>query len=401
MNPPGRSARRIAASVADQGVAALTNITVVIFAARQSTAEGFAAFAVVYTVFALLLGAFTAYVGQALVLRRTGLAAHCRGAARFTLAASAALGAVLALTASALPGPLPAALVCLGLVLPVVLTQDGLRYAFSALRRPGLALAADLLRLLGAVVLLSAQPAGSGAARLILVWGLSAVPALLLAAVLLRRATAGGAAAPLRDQLHATHLGRRFVVEFGVGNAGTQLAVIALGALADPLAVGALRGAVTLFGPMNVLFNATTGFGPPLLGRVPRPARAAGAAGAVLALAAGSWATVLALLPDGAGRALLGATWDSAAALLPATGTQYAAMAFGVCALLTLRVLAPRTTLRVQLVFSLFAVVCLVAGYAVGGVLGAAWGLGLGSAAKATAAWLRVRGVLLRQPAGR
>ena len=52
------SARRTAvAAIADQGVAALTNIAVVVCAARQSTAADFASFAVVYTVFALLLGA--------------------------------------------------------------------------------------------------------------------------------------------------------------------------------------------------------------------------------------------------------------------------------------------------------------------------------------------------------
>ncbi|WP_313896098.1 hypothetical protein [Streptomyces sp. YIM 98790] len=390
------------ASVADQGVAALTNIAVVVFAARQATARDFADFAVVYMVFAVLLGAATAYVGQALVLRRGPDARrHSRTSALFTLLASAALGAALAAATVPVGGGIAAGLTALGLVLPVVLTQDGLRYAFSVLGRPHLALAADLLRLAGAVPALALQPYGSGPARLVLAWGLSALPALLLSAVLLLRVTRGAGQGPPRSLLSRDHLGRRFVVEFGVGNAGTQLAVIALGSLANPLAVGALRGASTLFGPMNVLFNAANGFGPPLLGRL-RPgraqARATAAAAGLLALLAAAWATTLALLPDTAGRQLLGDTWSAAAGLLPATGSQYAAMAAGVCGMVTLRVLAPRTTLPLQLVFSLISICLLFGGYALGGVLGAAWGLCIGSAAKAAAVWLRVRRVLRGGP---
>jgi hypothetical protein len=69
-------------------------------------------------------------------------------------------------------------------------------------------------------------------------------------------------------------------------------------------------------------------------------------------------------------------------------------MALGTCGLLTLRVLRPRTTLPIQLVFSLASVGCLLGGYALGGVLGAAWGLFLGSAAKGTASWLRAVRIL-------
>lgn len=392
----------MAASVADQGVAALTNIAVVVFAARQSTAAGFASFAVVYTVFTVLLGAATAYVGQALVLHRgpaAGLHRQVRGAALFTLTAATVLGTVLALAARPFGGGIAAGLAALGVVLPIVLSQDGLRYGFSLLGLAHHALAADLLRFAAVVPALALLPHGSGPARLVLTWGLSALPALLLGGWLLARATRGARPAPLTDALRRDHLGRRFVVEFGVGNAGVQLAVVCLGVFANPLAVGALRGAGTLFGPMNVLYNAAGGFGPPLLNRLHAPdnkARAAALAGAALAAVAACWALVLLLLPDSLGRQLLGDTWESAADLLPATGSQYLFMALGVTGLLTLRVLRPRATLPIQLVFSLFSVSCLFGGYALGGVLGAAWGLCLGSAAKSAAAWLRVRAELRR-----
>ncbi|MFR9722457.1 hypothetical protein ACL02R_03655 [Streptomyces sp. MS19] len=392
----GRAARGAAASVADQGVAALTNIAVVVCAARQSTAGDFASFAVVYTVFTLLLGAATAYVGQALVLRRgtdRQLHRHARASAVFTLGASAALGAALALVPLAFGRDgIPAGLTALGLVLPVVLTQDSLRYAFSLLRKPHLALIGDLLRLAVAVPVLASQPYGTGADRMVIAWGLSALPALLLSAAILAHLTRGAVGARPAALLDRRHLGRRFAVEFGVGNAASQVAIILLGVVASPLAVGALRGTSTLFGPMNVLFNSATGFGPPLLHRAPGPhrqARAAALAGAALAASAAVWAAVLLLLPASAGRALLGDTWSAAEDLLPATGSQYAFMAFGTCGLLLLRVLSPRATLPVQIVFSALSVVCLLTGYALGGVAGAAWGLCLGSAAKAGAVWLR------------
>ncbi|MGW2847621.1 hypothetical protein [Streptomyces sp. NPDC001274] len=390
-----RARTAIVCSVADQGVAALTNILVLVSAARISTTADFARFSAVYLVFTVLLGVSGAHTGQPLVLRRGDgpqVRGACRSAVAFTLLAAAALGAPSAGICLLLPGATPAALAALGAVLPVVLGQDALRYAFATLHRPHLALAGDTLRLLCVLGALAVQPHGASAARLVTVWGLATLPALLLSAALLHRETAG---APLRigEPLRRDRLGRRFVAEFGVGNATAQLSVLGLGTVGDPLVVGALRGATTLFGPLNVLYASATGFGPPLLGRLADDRsriRAAALLSAVLAVTAAAWATALALLPEPAGRRLLGDTWPVAAALLPATGSQYAAMAVGTCGLLALRVLDPRTTLAVQVVFSLTAVALLTGGYLLGGVPGAAWGLCLGSVCKALATWIRV-----------
>ncbi|MFE6931008.1 hypothetical protein ACFVDT_03115 [Streptomyces sp. NPDC057699] len=390
-----RARTAILCSVADQGVAALTNILVLVAAARLSTVADFARFSAVYLVFTVLLGVSGAYTGQPLVLRRGGGAdtlGACRSAVAFTLGASAALGTLLAAVCLFVPGDTARALLALGLVLPVVLGQDALRYAFSTLQRPQLALTSDLVRLGCVLGALAAQEYGAAPARLIAVWGLSALPALLLSAALLHRATAG-APLLLRPMLRRGHLGQRFTVEFGVGNATSQLSVLGLGAVGNPLLVGALRGATTLFGPLNVLYTSATSFGPPLLGRIDderRRVRATAGLAAVLAATAALWAVALALLPDGAGRQLLGDTWPTAAALLPATGSQYAAMAVGTCGLLALRMLDPRTTLSIQVVFSLTAVALMAGGYVLGGVPGAAWGLALGSLCKAAATWTRV-----------
>ncbi|MFK0010370.1 hypothetical protein [Streptomyces sp. NPDC091027] len=381
------------ASVLDQAASSATNILVLVLAARLSSASGFADFSMVYVAFSVLLGLNMAYVGQSLVLEKgEGLGAACRSAAGFTAAASASVGVLLALVGLALPGATGRAFLALGLVLPLVLLQDGLRYCFSAVRAPERALAADALRLACVVAALAVQPEGASAGRLVLVWGLSALPALGLGLWLLRPYVRG-ARADLRPYLRRGHLGQRFVVEFAVGNGSSQLAVLGLGVFATPLAVGALRGATTLFGPLNVLFNSANAFGPPVLGRFGgkrATVRATAALGLALAALGAGWATALYLLPDRLGRELLGDTWAAASALLPATGAQYAVMGLGTCALLTLRVLAPKATLSLQVVFSLLSVGLLLGGYAVWGVAGAAWGLAAGSALKALAAWWRV-----------
>ncbi|MCX4716124.1 hypothetical protein [Streptomyces virginiae] len=381
------------ASVLDQAASSATNILVLVLAARLSSASGFADFSMVYVTFSVLLGLNMAYVGQSLVLEKgERLGAECRSAVGFTAAGSAALGVLLAAVGLALPGATGTAFLALGLVLPLVLLQDGLRYCFSALRAPERALAADALRLVCVVAALALQPEGASAGRLVLAWGLSALPALALGLWLLRPYVRG-ARADLRPYLRRGHLGQRFVVEFAVGNGSSQLAVLGLGVFATPLAVGALRGATTLFGPLNVLFNSANAFGPPVLGRLGgkrATVRATAALGLVLAAVGAGWATALYLLPDRLGRELLGDTWAGASALLPATGAQYAVMGLGTCALLTLRVLAPKATLSLQVVFSLLSVGLLLGGYAVWGVAGAAWGLAAGSALKALAAWWRV-----------
>lgn len=405
----------IASSVADQGVAALTNIAVLVVAARLSSAADFAVFSIVYMIFTLLLGVQSSYVGQALVLERDAqadpfdpaepesadrprggeVAAACRSAVVFSALAACVLGPGSAAALAFLPGEVAAGLTALGIVLPMVLVQDVLRYCFSVMRLPHLALAGDLLRLGVAVPALAAQPYGADADRLIAVWGVSALPALLLGAALLAPLLRGVRGDP-RRYLRRGHLGRRFVVEFAMGNGSSQLAIVGLGLFASQLAVGALRGATTLFGPMNVLYNSATSFGPPLLRRAGGPrrqVRATAGLALLLAAVAAAWATVLILLPDRLGEEILGDTWAASSGLLPATGSQYAGIALGTCALLTLRVLCPKATLPIQVVFSLLAVGCMLTGYALGGVSGAAWGLCAGSALKATALWLRVRSV--------
>ncbi len=260
-----RARTALVCSVADQGVAAATNIAVLVVAARRSDVHAFATFSLVYTVFTVLLGLTVAYVGQALVLERGAperVARACRSGVAFTALAAAAPAVVAAPVLWAVGGRTGTALAALALVLPLALTQETTRYAFATLHRPQDALLADVLRLAAVLPALATQPSGAGAARLLLAWG------GLGAARARGGAVAAGAAhpgrgpgpgplpapgppgPPVRRRVRGGQRGQ----PAGRHRPG--------GLLADPLAVGALRGAGTLYGPMNVLFNAATGFGP-------------------------------------------------------------------------------------------------------------------------------------------
>lgn len=387
------------ASVLDQAASSATNILVLVLAARLSSAAGFAEFSMVYVTFSVLLGLNMAYVGQSLVLEKgERLGAVCRSAAAFTGAASAAAGAVLAVVGLALPGSTGQAFLALGLVLPLVLLQDGLRYCFSALRTPERALAADALRLGCVVAALVAQPEGASAGRLVLVWGSRRCRRWPSACSCCGRTYGASARTCVRTCGGAT---------WGSGSWSSSRWATAQASSPSwawassrpprrrrppgrdhPLRAAEravqLRERLRPAGPRPAARQAGDGAGD-------GPARH-GAGRARRGLGA-----VLYALPDGVGRSLLGDTWSAASALLPATGAQYAIMGLGTCALLTLRVLAPKATLSLQVVYSLLAVGLLLGGYAMWGVAGAAWGLAGGSAAKATAGWLRV--ARLRTPA--
>lgn len=366
----------------------------VVLVARRTGQDGFAAFSFAYVLHTVVVGLTSAFIGQPLVLVRDpdALRPAAARALAFTAVASLAVAAPIGVAGLALRSEVGRTLAALAAVLTVMLLQEVSRLVFAAFRLPHLAFATDTIKVaaLAATLLLLAD---ADPARTVLLWGLSTVPALLLSLALALPRTARPGAV-VRPMLDAGNVGRRFAVEFAVGNGASQLTILGLGVFANPLTVGALRGASTLFGPLNVLHTATTSFGPPYLGRLTAPrdrVRAAARIATVLAAVAATWGGFVGSLPDRVGRQVLGDTWEAAHALVPATGAQYVAMATGAAAILALRVTEPRATLGVQVVFSAVNVVTTVLGYLAWGTIGAAWGLMAGSALKSIALWQRAR----------
>jgi O-antigen/teichoic acid export membrane protein len=395
--------RRLHWGFADQVLSSATNFALSVAVARQVDPRAFGAFGLAMTAYILATGLSRAVVSEPLLVgfsaaadgeRRRGFAA----ASGTALALGAAGGAVCVAAAWVAGGEVTAPLAVLGVMLPLLLLQDAWRYAFLAAGRPRAAAANDGVWAVAQVVTIGACVAAGAdsAAPYVLAW---AAAAAVAAAWGIRQS----GVAPRIDRTTAwlraqRELAPRYSAEFVARAGAQQAATVAVGAVAGLAALGGIKAAQALLGPLRVFLLAA-----PLI-FIPEAVRLReedpdkilglvrwvswGLAG--LALVAGVAALAI---PDAIGEALVGRTWHLARpALLP----QAALMAtFGVNAgaLAGLRALAdPRRSLRARL-----SVVPLSIAGGVGGAVltgtaaGALWGLALGNAVGAAIWWMLFR----------
>src|SRR5262249_33214477 len=122
----------------------------------------------------------------------------------------------------------------------------------------------------------------------------------------------------------------RYLGEYIVDQGARQLSLVLVGAIVGLQGLAALRGAQTFMGPVTMLDLAARALLVPEGAKLHQhSARAAyrlfvGVA-AALCLGALAWGAIGAGLPAQAGRALLGDTWPSARAVLPAMAVLVAA----------------------------------------------------------------------------
>jgi hypothetical protein len=190
---------------------------------------------------------------------------------------------------------------------------------------------------------------------------------------------------PGRRYLSRRFVGYRFLLEFLLMRATSQALILALGAVAGVVAVGAFRGATSLLGPLTVAVLSIANFGAPIAGRMRKeqwPRLASWGAVAVVAGVA-VYTAFLVLLPSRWGTALLGASWQEAQPLLLPLAAMTAST--GISAILTalIRLLEPRRTLVLRVAAAALMPPLFAAGYWMGGVGGAAWGLAVATAAQA------------------
>lgn len=394
---PGRSGAVV--SVADQAVSSITNFGALIVAARHLDADSFGSFSTVYVIYTLAQAAIQAHVGQELVLH-DGPAemrlAYSAAGIRFSMIAGAGLGAVLLLCAGGLPA-ISASLVPLALCLPLLMAHEVARNGAAVMRAPQLALALDLAWLALMVLCIAVVTSQTTAQWVIsATWYGSGAVAGMLGFVLLQALKPPHDATPWR-YLGKRFLGHRFLLETVAVRGVSQALALLLAALAGLAATGAYRGAATLFGPVNILLTSVSMFGSPrIVERGLRESRRmllplAGA----LSLLALLLTAVLWGLPGPVGEMVLGETWTSARALIPAFGVQSVALAFSTVYRIALRVVAPRWTLPLQLATSAATVALFLIGFAYAGVYGAVWGFAGGavvSAALMVWAYMRAMG---------
>lgn len=406
-SPRPSSARRAALlSVADQGISSLANFGIAFLAAISLSANAFGAFATVYLLYALIVAGAQAVISQELVLHegsQLDRASRSREAAAFAALIGCGCSMLMIAFAAFDDGALRWPLVALSLTLPVLLVQDTLRHSAALMHRMTFALVSDAAWLALALVGISVIRASSipdDAAMFLAAWAVAGCVATLVLLPLLT----GAESLSLRRFCSVHYLGYRFFWEFMALRATSQVLILLLAALSGLTATGGVRGATTLFGPLTVALLAAASFGVPVIRAVPSGRRQTALAlmvatlvGAALALTA-----CLLLVSDNVGERILGDTWSSAKTFVPALGAQSSFTAVSTVVFLALRMITPRSTLRLRVLPALALPVAFFVGYAMDGAVGAVWGIAVGSGAQAVIAVgayarFRARGVSLER----
>ena len=384
--PSYRALRVVGWNVADQALSALSNLGLSIVVARTTTASGFGAFAVAFLLFGITLAVTKSVVGQPLQMRWSGTSAARRlPAFRAGLGAAALLGGafgLLVLVAGlAVGGDLGGALVALAVVLPGLMLQDSCRMAAFTLGRPQLAALIDAVWTavqFGLLVILisNGRPQVGG---LILAWGgAAAVSALLGLAVLRARPVLSHARAWVTEH---RDLIRYLLPEYFLGLGAMQFGILLVGVIASATAVGSLRAAQVLLGPLGIVGAAVFQFAvPEVARRAPATTRwlatlAAGLSGGLGLLTIG-YVALLMLLPDAVGVVLFGDSWAGAAAVLLAMGLSSvsSSLANGPAGVLY-GLGQARATFRINLAKGPVLLIALMTATYLAGAVGAGWAL--------------------------
>jgi O-antigen/teichoic acid export membrane protein len=383
-----RGLSRAGWGLADQALSSLTNFALGIFVARTVGVEEFGAFSLVFAVYLLLMSVCRAFPMEPLQIRYSGQPDETiRSASRRAVGSVFAIGVAASIAllpiAFAFGGSIGGTLLALAVTLPGLLVQDAWRSAFFAWHRGSSAFANDLLWALVMVtglVWLTTQGAGTAMAATF-IWGISATLAAIFG--IWQTRVVPDPRRTLDWWREHIDLGPRFIAEVLSRIAGTQVALYGIGLAAGLAALGSLRAAQLVVGPVQILF---LGIG---LIAVPEGVRAlshsrgrlvrlAVLMSVGLAIAGLAWGLVALLLPEAVGEFVLGAAWAPAQEVLaPVIIAQLGILAAAGAGMGLRTLAAARRSLRANLLVSALIVTLGIGGSLVGGTLGAAWGLAL------------------------
>ena len=305
-------------SIADQGVNSLSNFALVAFAAGASAADEFGRFSVAYAFLVFFLGGARAFVGETALVHESASHGRDGGLRREIVGASIppALAGALVLAVIALFLPADARWVWLTLAVGTffAVVQDAYRYVALAEGKTALALVLDVVWTVPAVVAMGVLSAArAGAPWVVVAWTAGAALSIVCAAVALRALPS----VPAGWRWVRSHASSsfRYLAEFASLNGSTLAVWVLLTPIVGAAGVGALRGAQLLFSPLNTIFTALR------IAMIPELLRATGTSrytarlvelAGILIVGGAVWSTVILLLGDDVGRALLGATWAGA-----------------------------------------------------------------------------------------
>jgi O-antigen/teichoic acid export membrane protein len=342
-----RLGSRIGWNICDQALSSLTNAALSILIARAVTQDAFGAFALCFTIYAIVVGVSRGLVSEPLTVRYGDASPEVfdrarRGAAGSALAVGVLVGLVLLALASTQSELVREPLAALALCMPGLLLQDAIRYAFITQGNPRRAAANDfvwaVLQLVAVAWLLYKDTSSAG--PFVLAWGGAAIAAALYGIGQTRAMPAVGSAA--RWIWEQIHLSRFFVAEYLTVLGSLQVALLLVGAIAGVDAVGAIRGATVVLGPLNILMFGAFAFSIPELVRrrelpLKRHVQLAASISGTLVAAVAVWATLMLVLPTSVGVDLLGDTWHGARSVLAPVAVTFAGIAACLGPLCTLR----------------------------------------------------------------
>jgi O-antigen/teichoic acid export membrane protein len=403
MEPPaapsaGHALVRAGWGIADQAIYSLTNLGLTFLVATSVGAEEFGAFASVYVSYLVVYGVVDGSVGEVFAVVYSGTRPSrwrpaLRAASGTVLLLAVAVAVPCALAATILGGATGEALLAFALVLPGLLLQALWRTAFFAASHPRGAVANDLVwavSQLGALAVVLTAGHGS-LGWLVGAWGVGALVGALVGMAQLRVIPHLGHAR--RWLAEHRHLGLRFSSEFLVLYGSSQVVLLALGPWAGLAAVGALRGAQVLFGPIQALLLSMRFALTPIFvrteaaepSRLPRLAATTSIALAGLGFLTG---LLVLVLPTSVGEALLGDSWEGARTVVPAMTMQVVALGATFGAFTGLRARSEAaTTLHVGVGTAISGLALGLAGVLLDGARGAQWGVSLAVAVGAVRLW--------------
>jgi O-antigen/teichoic acid export membrane protein/quinol monooxygenase YgiN len=384
----------------------LENFLLNVYVARSLGVAGLGAFSLAYVTYGLANNANRGLAIEPLLVRFSAAGPRVwRRAARGSVSTSLLVGIVLGLCALAagavIGGTTGLAFYGLGLVFPFVLLQDAWRYAFFSWGRGYHALINDTIWLFVQVPLMIFLKS-TGHANVfwfVIAWGAGAFVGSIVGSF---QAKVIPNLRTVKQWLVKHHdLGLRFLAENTGANASTTLQSYAISYILGIVAVGSIRAAGVLMGPLNIMFYGigmlTVPEGARILRKSPRrlPLYCV-ALSAGLTLLTLAWTVLLLVgLPHGIGNLMLGSVWRHTYPLVLPTAAFTVAGALGIGAGVGLHALgAARRSMRATLIGSVLILAFSLLGAVIAGVVGTLYFGAAGAAIGTLISWWQFRKAL-------
>lgn len=310
-------------ALASQGANSAGNMLLAVAVARGATTAEFGAWSVGYAGYMVALVSTRALAATPLLLLRADspgvLIRWIRGAGGLALVIGCLVGPLLVAPGLVFAKLLPS-LLAFAVCLPALLFQDVMRHGAFAASRSRDAAALDLawLATQGAAFVWLVVAGATSAPVVTLAWGTSCLPAV--AVLVLRRRLHPSFGLLAGFWARARPDGVKLLADNALATLATQALPVVVAASVGLAAAGALRGALTLMGAVNIVVAGLT----PIATLAAR--RRFDASGRIVGFVL-QWSSalfvvglvngaVLWIMPDPMGRQVLGATWATASGII-------------------------------------------------------------------------------------